>query len=256
MRYKLTIAYDGTAFHGWQLQPARRTVQGVLEAGVQQLTSESVRIAASGRTDAGVHADGQVVAFDLERAWEPHRLQLGLNAVTPGDVSVKAAEVAPEGFDPRRWATHRRYVYRIWNTAWDSPFWRRYAWRLRHRLDLDAMQEAAAMLRGEHDFSSFRAAGCDAESPVRRVYRSEVVRCEERIEFTIEATAFLRHMVRNITGTLVAIGRGRQRVEDLPSLIEARDRTRAAPTAPAHGLRLEEVRYEGRRDLLRTTERS
>lgn len=246
MRYKLIIAYDGTAFHGWQSQPDRRTVQDVLEAGVLQLTGESVRIAASGRTDAGVHAEGQVVAFDLQRAWEPRRLLLGLNAVTAGDVAVREATVAPDGFDPRRWATRRRYVYRIWNTSWESPFWRRYAWRVSHALDTEAMAAAAAVLLGEHDFSSFRAAGCDAETPVRRVYRSEVSRYGERIEYTVEATAFLRHMVRNIIGTLVEVGRGVRHADGVPALLAARDRRLAAPTAPARGLRLEEVSYDGR----------
>lgn len=246
MRYRLTVAYDGTGFHGWQSQPNRRTVQDVLEAGLLRLTGEAVRVAASGRTDAGVHADGQVVAFDLQRDWEPRRLMLGLNSVTPGDVAVKAAAVAPEGFDPRRWATRRRYVYRIWNTSWESPFWRRYAWRVGQTLDTEAMASAAAVLLGEHDFSSFRAAGCDAESPVRRVYRSEIVRHGERIEYTIEATAFLRHMVRNIAGTLVEVGRGRRRADTVADLLAARDRRLAAPTAPARGLRLEEVHYDGR----------
>lgn len=246
MRYRLTIAYDGTAFHGWQLQPDRRTVQGVLEAAVLQVTAETVRVAASGRTDAGVHAEGQVVAFDLAREWEPRRLQLALNAVTAGDVAVTAAAVAADGFDPRRWATHRRYVYRIWNAPWESPFWRRYAWRVGCQLDVDAMARAAATLAGEHDYTSFRAAGCDAETPVRRIYRSEIVHCGERIEYTVEATAFLRHMVRNIVGTLVEVGRGVRRAEDIAALIAARDRRLAAPTAPARGLRLEEVRYEGR----------
>jgi len=249
VRYKLTIAYDGTAFHGWQLQPQRRTVQAVLEAGVARLTGETPRVNASGRTDAGVHADGQVVAFDLARPWEPRKLHLGLNAVTAGDVSVKSVEIVADGFDPRRWATSRRYVYRIWNATWDSPFLRRYAWRLSHELDVEAMHAAALHLIGEHDFTSFRASQCDAETPVRRIYRSEIARSGsgELIEYTVEATAFLRHMVRNVVGTLVEVGRGARAAGDMPALLSARDRKLAAATAPPRGLSLEEVRYAGKR---------
>ena len=246
MRYKLTIAYDGTAFHGWQLQPGRRTVQGALEEALLRLSGEQRRVHASGRTDAGVHADGQVVAFDLDRAWEPRRLLLALNSVTAGDVSVKAVDIVDDAFDPRRWATRRRYVYRIWNAAWDSPFLRRYAWRIGAPLDAEAMAAAAAHLLGEHDFTSFRAAGCDAETPVRRVFRSDLVRAAESIEYTIEATAFLRHMVRNVVGTLAEVGLGRRHADDLPALLAARDRKLAAPTAPPRGLSLVEVRYDGR----------
>jgi tRNA pseudouridine38-40 synthase len=247
VRYKLTIAYDGTAFHGWQLQPGRRTVQGVLEEAVLRLTGEERRVHASGRTDAGVHADGQVVVFDLDREWEPRRLQLALNSVTAGDVTAKAVEIVDDAFDPRRWASSRRYVYRIWNASWESPFLRRYTWRLTAPLDVDAMAAAAAHLLGEHDFTSFRAAGCDAETPVRRVFRSGIERDAECIAYTIEATAFLRHMVRNVVGTLAEVGLGKRRAEDIPALLEARDRTLAAPTAPARGLSLVEVRYDGRR---------
>ena len=246
MRYQLTIAYDGTAFHGWQLQPGRRTVQGVLEEALRKLTGEERRIAAAGRTDAGVHADGQVVAFDLASRWEPRKLQLGLNAVSPGDVAVKQLSEVDEAFDPRRWATRRSYVYRIWNAHWDSPFLRRYAWRLGHELDVEAMCTAAAALVGEHDFTSLRAAGCDAESPVRRVFRSDVEHRDEQILYTVEATAFLRHMVRNIVGTLVEVGRGVRSAATIPPLLAACDRSLAGATAPARGLTLVEVRYDGR----------
>lgn len=247
MRYKLTIAYDGTLFHGWQLQPSRRTVQGVLEEALLRLTGEERRVAASGRTDAGVHADGQVVAFDLDREWEPRRLQLAINSVTAGDVAVRSVEIVDDAFDPRRWASRRRYVYRIWNASWESPFLRRYTWKISAALDVAAMAAAAAHLAGEHDFTSFRAAGCDAETAVRRVFRSEIERDAECVVYTIEATAFLRHMVRNVVGTLAEVGLGRRPAEGVPALLAARDRTQAAPTAPARGLSLVEVRYDGRR---------
>lgn len=243
MRYKLIIAYDGTAFHGWQLQPGRRTVQSEIEAAVARLTGESVRVMASGRTDAGVHANGQVVAFNLQREWEARRLHLGLNAHTPGDLAIRATQAVEDRFDPRRWARRRRYVYRIWNTNYESPFWRRYAWRLAYRFDVEAMQRAAQHLLGRHDFTSLRAAGCDAETPIRQVFRSEVARDGELITYTVEATAFLRHMVRNIIGTLVEVGRGVREADSLPLLLAACDRTLAGGTAPPRGLCLEEVSY-------------
>lgn len=243
MRYKLVIAYDGTGFRGWQLQPGRRTVQGELEAALLRLTGENVRVYASGRTDAGVHADGQVIAFDLEREWEPRRLFLALNAQTARDLAVRSAEAVLPDFDPRRAARRRRYVYRIWRAYYESPFWRRYAWRVSFALDVEAMQQAAQYIIGRHDFSSLRAAGCDAETAVRHVFRSEIAVDGELLTYTIEATAFLRHMVRNIMGTLVEVGRGMRPAASIPALLEARDRTLAGATAPPRGLCLEEVRY-------------
>lgn len=246
MRYRLTLQYDGTEFHGWQLQPDRRTVQGVLEDSIFRMVGERVRVAASGRTDAGVHAHGQVVTFVLEREWPAERLFRGLNAVTPDDIGIRDVAVAPDDFDPRRSASSRVYVYRIWNARWESPFWRRHAWLVPRRVDIDAMNRAAAALVGEHDFTSFRAATCDAEGPVRRVLVSRFERDEELLLYRVEATAFLRHMVRNIIGTLVEVGEGKRTAESVAALLSARDRTKAAATAPPHGLTLEQVKYEGR----------
>ena len=243
MRFKLTVEYDGTDYLGWQLQPQGPTVQGVLEAALARLAGEPVRVTASGRTDAGVHAAGQVVAVTLRRAWTPDRLQRALNALTPRDVSITGAETVSDDFDPRRAARSRVYEYRIWNGRWPSPFWRRYAWHVSRALDLDAMQACAQCLVGEHDFSAFRAAGCDAEHPVRRVLRSEWRRDGPQLVYTIEATAFLRHMVRNIVGTLVEVGTGARSAGGCAELLAARDRTLAGPTAPACGLCLTRVTY-------------
>lgn len=247
MRYRLTIAYDGTAYHGWQRQLERRSLQQTIEEAIERMTGERVNVAASGRTDAGVHAAGQVVAFDLQEERAPERLRMGINHLTPGDISVIEAHAAVASFDPRRWATGRRYEYTIWNASWESPFFRRYVWRLGYALDVDAMREAAAALLGEHDFTSFRAAGCDAKSPVRAVRRSEFEVAGERIRYTIEATAFLHHMVRNIVGTLVQVGRRRRSAGSMASLLASRDRKLAGPTAPARGLSLVEVEYAGDR---------
>jgi tRNA pseudouridine38-40 synthase len=247
MHYRLIVEYDGTDFHGWQIQPDRRTVQATLEDALRRLLGHPARVAAGGRTDAGVHAAGQVVCFHSPRDLPPDTVRRALNALTPRDLVVRAAAAVSEDFDPRRAARCRRYVYRIWTRADPSPFWRRYAWHVHGPLDVDTMRAAATELVGEHDFSSFRAAGCDATHPVRRVLRSELERRGDLVVYTIEATAFLRHMVRNIVGTLVDVGRGRRRA-DFRALLAARDRTLAAQTAPAQGLCLMEIRYEGDRE--------
>jgi tRNA pseudouridine38-40 synthase len=247
MRYRLVVEYDGTDFHGWQLQPGARTVQGELEAAVERVFGAAVRVTAAGRTDAGVHAAGQVVAFSIDREMEPRVLRRALNANTGVDLAVREVEHVADDFDPRRHAASRRYVYRIWNRSELSPFWRRYAWFVPRRLDVAAMQRAAIQLEGAHDFTSFQGAGCDAEHARRRVQRSTLTAEGALVTYEIEATAFLRHMVRNIVGTLVEVGLG-QREADLGPLLAARDRTRAGATAPARGLCLVEVRY-GREPL-------
>jgi len=243
MRFKAIVEYDGTEYAGWQVQPNGRTIQGVLEEAVRAMLGESVRVVAAGRTDAGVHAAGQVISFQLQRALAVHRLQGGLNALTPRDIVIRALESVADDFDPRREARSRVYVYRIWNARWPSPFWRRYAWHVAWPLDRQRMQAAALDLIGEHDFSAFQAAGCDAEHAIRRVLRSEVTSTDAMLTYTIEATAFLRHMVRNIIGTLVEVGGGERPERDLPRLLAARDRTRSGPTAPACGLCLMQVNY-------------
>jgi len=243
MRYKLIIEYDGSDYHGWQVQPDGRTVQAALEAAIERMLGEPTRVAAAGRTDAGVHARGQVVSFTLQRAVSPQALLRGLNALTPRDLAVKVVEEVGDHFDPRRAARSRIYTYCIWNARWISPFWRRYAWYVSRPLDVESMRAAAAAFVGEHDFSSFQAAGCDAEHAVRRVLRSDLERHDERITYTIEATAYLRHMVRNIVGTLVEVGSGARAAGDVPAVLAARDRTLAGPTAPACGLCFTEVKY-------------
>jgi tRNA pseudouridine38-40 synthase len=242
MQYRLIVEYDGTDFHGWQIQPGARTVQATLEGALARLLGVPIRVAAAGRTDAGVHASGQVVCFHTQREIPLHTLRSALNALTPDDLVVRAADLVAEEFDPRRAARCRRYVYRIWNRVDASPFWRRYAWHIPWVLEVELMRSAAAQLVGERDFSSFRGSGCDAVHPVRRVLRSELERRGDLIVYEIEATAFLRHMVRNIVGTLVEIG-SRRREADLTGLLAARDRTQAAATAPPHGLCLAEIRY-------------
>ncbi len=243
MRFKLAIEYDGTDYHGWQVQPNGRTIQGVLEDAVHRLCGETTRCTAAGRTDAGVHASGQVVSVSLQRDISPERLMGALNALTPHDLTIKAVEVVADDFHPRRAARSRVYAYHIWNARWLSPFWRRYAWHVVRPLDTDAMRAAAAQLIGEHDFSAFQAAGCEAKHAVRRVLRSELQRADHLITYSIEATGFLRYMVRNIIGTLVDVGCGERNAADVRDLLARRDRTQAGPTAPACGLSLTRVNY-------------
>jgi tRNA pseudouridine38-40 synthase len=243
MRFKVTIEYDGTAYHGWQVQPNGRTIQAVLQEAVARLSGEAVVVVAAGRTDAGVHACGQVISFALQRPVSTQALRSALNALTPPDISITAAEAVGDDFHPRRAARSRIYAYRIWNARWASPFWRRYAWHVPRELDCEQMRAAAAHLLGDHDFTSFQAAGCEARQPVRRVLRSDLDHSGHLVIYTIEATGFLRHMVRNIIGTLVEVGLGERGAADLPGLLAARNRTLAGPTAPACGLCLQHVNY-------------
>jgi tRNA pseudouridine38-40 synthase len=240
---KLTVEYDGTNYHGWQIQPNCESIQAVLERAVSTFLGTRTRVTGSGRTDGGVHALGQVVSFVTERELQPHRIRRALNALTPPDITIKDVEHVPDSFDPRRDAQSRVYEYHILNRATRSPFHLNRAWHLHEPLNLAAMRAAISCLLGEHDFTSFRAAGCDAAHPIRKVYRTILEQRGDLLVYAIEATAFLRHMVRNIVGTLVEVGRGERTVQSFAELLEARDRTKAGETAPAHGLFLMEVKY-------------
>jgi tRNA pseudouridine38-40 synthase len=240
---KLTLEYDGTDFVGWQVQPNGRSVQEELEKGIGRLCGEAVRVTGAGRTDAGVHARGQVASLRAPRELPPKAWTAGLNALLPEDLACIRAEVAPEGFDARRWARGKRYSYVILQTSVRSPLDRGRAWEIRRPLDVEAMRRACPALLGTHDFSAFRAANCPAQTTVREIRRLELRQTGPRIELVIEATAFLKHMVRNIVGTLVEVGHGRRDATSMPALLDARDRSRAGPTAPPHGLTLEEVFY-------------
>jgi len=245
MQLRLTIEYEGTAYQGWQLQPDGSTVQEVLERALGTALREPVRVRGAGRTDAGVHACGQVAAVRVTTVpADLGRLLRSLNALTPEDVAVRDIAVVDDGFDPRRQARSRLYEYRILGAPAPSPFWRRFAWH--HPLPLDAarMDGAASSLVGEHDCAAFRAADAEpVRSTVRRIFESRVRAEGPLLVYRIEATAFLKHMVRNIVGTLVEIGRGEREPDAMRDLLASRDRTRAGATAPAHGLTLLAVRY-------------
>lgn len=249
-RIRLTLEYDGTDFAGWQTQPGQRTVQDTVEAVVTDLLeSESpVAVRSASRTDAGVHALAQVVAFDTERSLPPEAYVKGLNALLPDDVAVTHASPAADDFDPRRDASGKRYVYQLWNGPTRAPLRSRRQWQVFWPIDPAAMRAAAAHLEGEHDFASFRAHGCAANTTVRRLDRIAIEGdAGGEIRFVIEGTAFLRKMVRIIVGTLVEVGRGERGVDEVKSILAARDRAAAGRTAAAAGLTLEAV-YYGPRD--------
>ncbi len=243
MHYRLLLEYDGTEYHGWQLQPGVRTLQGVLEQALATVLRHPVRVAAAGRTDAGVHALGQVATFRTDHLVEPRELRKSLNALTPRDIAVREVASVPDDFDPRRDATARVYEYRIWNQPWPSAFWQRFTWHVARALDVRAMRAAAALLAGEHDFSAFRAADCESESRVRRVVHSGLSEAENMLLYRIEANAFLKHMVRAIVGTLVEVGTGAVAAGEIGEILASRDRGRAGATAPPQGLVLVSVAY-------------
>jgi tRNA pseudouridine38-40 synthase len=248
--YKITLAYDGTDFVGWQRQAAGTSIQGLLEEALAQLDQRAVSVAGAGRTDAGVHALGQVASFSLQRSIEGDALMRALNARLPEAIRVLAAERVPETFHARFAATSKTYRYRIWNTGVVSPFERAFTWHVIEPLDCHAMADAAGFLVGPHDFAAFKAAGGATRSTEREMFSSRMTggpACPSAlIVYEVSGTGFLRHMVRNIVGTLVEIGRGRRPIEWMGEVLAGRDRTLAGPTAPPHGLVLVAVEYAGR----------
>lgn len=243
MRVALGIEYDGTAYVGWQRQKSGIGVQALVEQSLSQIANEPIAVVCAGRTDTGVHATGQVVHFDTvaersERAW-----LLGANSNLPDDINVSWAAPVSDEFHARFSATRRSYRYLILNRPYRSALSRHRAWWVHEQLEEHAMQLAAAYLVGRHDFSAFRAAGCQASTPVRNVSELTVERQGCWIAITVSANAFLQHMVRNITGTLVAIGRGEQPPEWAQSILDNRDRAKGGIAAPPHGLTLVAVHY-------------
>jgi tRNA pseudouridine38-40 synthase len=249
--FKITVAYDGTGFVGWQRQAAGTSIQGMLEDALRPLAGCDVAVAGAGRTDAGVHAIGQVASFAIERTVDTTTVVRALNARLPPEVRVIAAEEAPAGFHARFSARAKSYRYRIRNAEVDDPFDRRYAWHLPGPLDVDAMACAATLVEGEHDFAAFQAAGSDAASTVRRVVRSRIAVSDTDgcrgsgrvITYDTSGAGYLRHMVRAIVGSLVDVGRGRRPADWIGELLTTRDRAMAGRTAPAHGLFLVSVDY-------------
>lgn len=244
-RIAVGIEYDGSAFAGWQSQHSLRTVQQVLESALGAVAAEPVSLVCAGRTDAGVHARGQVAHFDTHAERSARSWILGANTEAPQDLAVSWAAPVPAHFHARYCAEARVYRYLILNrTARSALHASRAAW-VRRALDAGAMAQAAALLVGEHDFSAFRSSECQARSPVRRMMRLAVERRGDWIVIEAAANAFLHHMVRNIAGLLIAVGKGEEPPGWARTVLEGRDRTSSAATAPAAGLYLWEVRYPG-----------
>lgn len=243
--WKLTVEYEGTDFCGWQRQPNGPTIQEALEAALSQLHSgDAIRATAAGRTDAGVHASGQVASFTTARSLIANAYERGVNTYLPRAIAVRRVEQVPDAFDARRWARGKRYEYRMLRSRFRSPLRERYTWMVHQPLDLEAMRAAAGMLVGRHDFGSFRASNCEAKTTVRELRRAEIVESGEELILIFEATAFLKQMVRSLAGTLWEIGVGKRAPASIERLLRVSDRTAAGPTAPAQGLCLTEVFYD------------
>lgn len=252
--FKLTVQYDGTEYAGWQVQPHEQTIQSVIEEILRKLAPDSSRLIAAGRTDAGVHALEQVVCFRSGTKHSPDIIKNALNAQLPNDIHVLAAEHCDPDFNPRYDAGSKIYSYIIFNDTNISPFLHRFAWRVNYKLNIANMKKASENLLGRHDFSSFQASGCGAKNPVREILFIEIKKTKSMnfltfkiqgnfLVVTVEANAFLRHMVRNIVGTLVEVGRGKMTAADIKKILSLKNRGLSGPTAPAHGLFLQEIFY-------------
>lgn len=243
-RYKLTIEYDGSPFLGWQVQESGLTVAGALEDAVEKLSGERAKVSGAGRTDTGVHALGQVAHIDLAKDWETDTIRDGLNAhLRPHPVAVLSAEQVGADFDARFSATKRHYLYRILNRRADAALERNRVWRVVRQLDEKKMHEAAQHLVGNHDFTTFRAAECQAKSPVKTIDVLNVTRERDEIRIDASARSFLHHQVRSIVGSLAQVGEGKWTPADMKRVLDARDRSACGPVAPPEGLYLVRVDY-------------
>ncbi|MCA1635994.1 MAG: tRNA pseudouridine(38-40) synthase TruA [Acidobacteria bacterium] len=249
MNYRLTMQYDGTDFHGWQMQAGGRTVQGELTRSLSLIEGSEVVVHGAGRTDAGVHAEAQVACVRMSRELSPDKLRAAINGNIGRDVRITEAEIAPDDFHARFSAHGKTYCYRIFNERFASPFWARYAHHEPRALNLEAMREAGRLFIGEHDWTAFSSAQTDVRTRVRNVTELSVGErlCERGrgrlVEIRVSADGFLRYMVRSMAGALLAAGRGESDARTIERAIESGERILVAATAPAHGLSLVEVHY-------------
>jgi tRNA pseudouridine38-40 synthase len=243
-RYKLIVEYDGAPFCGWQTQADQLTVQGVLTAAFEALSGEKTLVQGAGRTDAGVHARGQVAHVDLGKEWQTDTIRDGLNAhLRPHPVAVLSAQRVPDEFNARMSARKRHYLYRIVNRRPDLTFDLKYAWRVARPLDAAAMHTAAQRLIGKHDFTTFRSTECQAKSPEKTLDQLDVMRDGQDVIVTTSARSFLHNQVRSMVGSLVMVGAGNWSADDLAKALAARDRTACGQVAPPDGLYLMKVDY-------------
>ena len=246
--WRLTIAYDGSDFHGWQAQDGLPTVQGALQEALQVIQQEPVFVKGAGRTDAGVHAMGQVASCAFESRLTERKMILALSSLLPREVRVMRAERMPHGFNAKKHSIGKRYAYRILQGDVVSPFLAPYVWHIKANLNLEAMRQGAAQLIGEQDFESFRSVHCDAAHARRYLWRVAVVQEGPEIHIEVRGNAFCRNMVRIIAGTLVDIGRGKISPETMSEIIHKKNRSAAGVTAPSHGLFLQQVYYPDQLD--------
>jgi tRNA pseudouridine38-40 synthase len=240
---KLTIEYDGTNYSGWQNQDNAVTVQEKLEEAIKELTKEEVKLIGSGRTDSGVHARGQVANFFTNSTIPGEKFKYALNNILPGDIAIIESEEVDVNFHSRFDAVKKRYRYRIYNGEMPRPLYRNYSYHYKYNLDLDKMREAAKYLIGTHDFVSFMGSGSVVKTTIRTIYKIDIQKLNEFIDITLEGDSFLRYMVRIIVGTLLKVGNNQISADEIPRIIEAKDRHCAGPTVPPQGLYLEEVYY-------------
>lgn len=241
--YRATLAYDGTEYEGWQVQPNAPTIQGVLEAALTRMAKHPVSVVGASRTDAGVHACAQVAHFAIDSTIPPEGLMRGMNSLLPEDIRVLEASFAPPGFHARKSARSKTYRYYIDTAPVPSPLRIRFVHHYPHRLDRAAMAEAAKLFLGKRDFAAFRASSCQARTTVRELTVSHFLEEGSELIYEVAANGFLHHMVRNMVGTLLQVGRGRLEPSAIGALLEQRDRRGAGPTAPARGLHLMKVEY-------------
>ena len=244
MRYAITLEYDGTDFAGFQWQSRFKTVQSELEAAIQKSFKLQSRVAAASRTDAGVHARGQIAAFDLARQLDPARLVAAINSKISPAIRIIAARLVPSDWQPRYASQYKIYTYQIYNREIFSPFRRGQAWQVATPLDLAAMRRSAAKLVGRHNFKTFCASGSTVLDHVRQLDKITISKKHDLITLRFQGTGFLYHMVRNLVGSLVEVGRGRWSAQQLVKILHSQDRRQAGPTAPAAGLYLEQVKVK------------
>ncbi len=246
--FQITIAYDGSRYHGWQRLKSEQTIQGKIESVLSEMTGHQVEIHGAGRTDAGVHARAQSAHFKIQTACSPKEIARYLNRYLPEDIAVIDCAYAEERFHARLNATGKRYIYRIWNSDTPNVFERKYLCRVEDPLDVEKMQQAAGELLGRHDFRAFCGNKKMKKSTVRTLYRAQVERVGAEVRMTFEGTGFLQNMVRILAGTLMEVGMGKRAPADMRRILESEDRTQAGITMPPHGLILDAVFYDNEQE--------